>query len=214
MVRQVQGGDQLFGREPDSRVVDPDLIDGGLRSKQFATVLDLLGYGEIDGIFDEGGAGSNTFRKNVFLDNTPLQNSLGQENFSDVEVFVKNGASNQTALQEINAIENTIPVNVALTNSPFATEKTGTYTLAGSGGQTVSGVALGANQMLVEISNHGYSVGEVVHWANTTASGTVQTENPQTQNILSVPDSDKFVINTTFEDTSFQKQAQNLLHKD
>ena len=98
MVRQVQGGDQLFGREPDSRVVDPDLIDGGLRSKQFATVLDLLGYGEIDGIFDEGGAGSNTFRKNVFLDNTPLQNSLGQENFSDVEVFVKNGASNQTAL--------------------------------------------------------------------------------------------------------------------
>ena len=204
MVRQVQGGDQLFGREPDSRVVDPDLIDGGLRSKQFATVLDLLGYGEIDGIFDEGGAGSNTFRKNVFLDNTPLQNSLGQENFSDVEVFVKNGASNQTALQEINAIENTIPVNVALTNSPFATEKTGTYTLAGSGGQTVSGVALGANQMLVEISNHGYSVGEVVHWANTTASGTVQTENPQTQNILSIPDSGKFVINTTFEDTSFQ----------
>ena len=204
MVRQVQGGDQLFGREPDSRVVDPDLIEGGLRSKQFATVLDLLGYGEIDGIFDEGGAGSNTFRKNVFLDNTPLQNSLGQENFSDVEVFVKNGASNQTALQEINAIENTIPVGVALTNSPFATEKTGTYTLAGSGGQTVSGVALGANQMLVEISNHGYSVGEVVHWANTTASGTVQTENPQTQNILSIPDSGKFVINTTFEDTSFQ----------
>ena len=62
MVRQVQGGDQLFGRTPDGRVVDPDLIDGGLRSKQFATVLDLLGYGEIDGIFDEGGAGSSTFK--------------------------------------------------------------------------------------------------------------------------------------------------------
>tara|TARA_B100000424_G_scaffold6703_1_gene5031 strand:- start:2121 stop:6062 length:3942 start_codon:yes stop_codon:yes gene_type:complete len=210
MVRQVQGGDQLFGRTPDGRVVDPDLIDGGLRSKQFATVLDLLGYGEIDGIFDEGGAGSSTFRKNVFLDNTPLQNPLGQENFTDVEVFVKNGASDQTALQQINAIENTIPVGVSLTNSPFATERTGTYTLAGSGGQTttIGGVTvnLGANQMLVGLtgSAHNYSVGEVVHWANTTASGTVQTENPQTQNILSIPTSTSFVINTTFQDTSFQ----------
>ena len=210
MVRQVQGGDQLFGREPDGRVVDPDLIDGGLRSKQFATVLDLLGYGEIDGIFDEGGAGSSTFRKNVFLDNTPLQNPLGNENFTDVEVFVKNGASDQTALKEINAIENTIPVGVALTNSPFATERTGTYTLAGGGGQTttIGGVTvnLGANQMLVGLtgSAHNYSVGEVVHWANTTAAGTVQTEKPQTQNILSIPTSTSFVINTTFEDTSFQ----------
>ena len=209
MVRQVQGGDQLFGREPDGRVVDPDLIDGGLRSKQFATVLDLLGYGEIDGIFDEGGAGSSTFRKNVFLDNTPLQNPLGNENFTDVEVFVKNGASDQTALQEINSIENTIPVGVALTNSPFATERTGTYTLAGSGGQTttIGGVTvnLGANQMLVGLtgSAHNYSVGEVVQWANTTAAGTVQTDNPQTQNILSIPTSTSFVINTTFEDTSF-----------
>jgi|TARA_A100001515_G_scaffold27418_1_gene21072 predicted phage tail protein len=201
MVRLV--GDQLFGDSPDGRVVDPDLIDGGLRSKQFATVVDLLGYGEIDGVFDEGGVGSSTFRKNVFLDRTPLQNPLGQENFTDVEVFVKNGASNQTALQEINAIENTIPVGVALTNSPFATTKTGTYTLAGSDGQTVSGVALTANQMLVEIANHGYFIGEVVHWTNTSPLGTVQTDNPQTQNIVSVPDSGKFVINTTFENTSF-----------
>ena len=210
MVRQVQGGDQLFGRTPDGRVVDPDLIDGGLRSKQFATVLDLLGYGEIEGIFDEGGAGSSTFRKNVFFDNTPLQNSLGNENFTDVEIFVKNGTSDQTALQEINAIENTIPVGVALTNSPFATERTGTYTLAGGGGQTttIGGVTvnLGANQMLVGLtgSAHNYSVGEVVHWANTTASGTIQSEKPQTQNILSIPTSTSFVINTTFEDTSFQ----------
>ena len=207
MVRQVEGGDQLFGRTPDGRVVDPDLIEGGLRSKQFATVLDLLGYGEIDSILDVGGVGTDTFRKNVFLDNTPLLNPLGEENFTDVEVFFKNGASNQTALQEINAIENTIPVGVALTNSPFATTKTGTYTLAGSGGQTVSGVALGANQMLVEIASHGYSVDEVVHLENTTTTATVQTDNPQTQKIVSVPDSGKFVIDTTFEDNSFSNGA-------
>ena len=111
--------DQLFGT--DRKVVDPDLIDGGLRSKQFATVLDLLGSGEIDSIFDIGGVGTNTFRKNVFLDGTPLQNANGEENFSDVEVFFKNGASDQTALQEINAIENTVPVNVEVTKATSVT---------------------------------------------------------------------------------------------
>ena len=111
--------DQLFGT--DRKVVDPDLIDGGLRSKQFATVLDLLGYGEVDSILDPGGVGTNTFRKNVFLDGTPLQNANGEENFSDVEVFFKNGASDQTALQEINAIENTIPVGVQVTNATSIT---------------------------------------------------------------------------------------------
>jgi predicted phage tail protein len=111
--------DQLFGT--DRKVVDPDLIDGGLRSKQFATVLDLLGYGEIDSILDAGGAGTDTFRKNVFLDGTPLQNANGEENFSDVEVFFKNGASDQTALQEINVLENTIPVGVQVTNATSIT---------------------------------------------------------------------------------------------
>jgi predicted phage tail protein len=197
--------DQLFGKEPN--IVDPDLIEDGLRSKQFATILDLLGYGEIHGIDDPQGDGSSTFRKNIFLDGTPIQNNDGTENFTDVEVHLRNGTSDQTAVPDINGVENTIPVGVALTNSPFTTTKTGTYTLAGSGGQTVSGVTLGPNQMLVEIASHGYSVGEVIHWENTTATATVQTDNPQTQNILSIPDSGKFVVNTTFEDTSFQNGA-------
>ena len=107
--------DQLFGT--DRKVVDDTLIDGGLRSKQFATVLDLLGYGEIDSILDVGGAGTNTFRKNVFLDGTPLMNANGDENFSDVEVHVKHGTEDQTPLQEINAIENTVPVGVEVTHA-------------------------------------------------------------------------------------------------
>tara|TARA_R100000234_G_scaffold20769_2_gene11740 strand:+ start:3185 stop:7114 length:3930 start_codon:yes stop_codon:yes gene_type:complete len=201
--------DQLFGKDPDGRVVDPDLIDGGLRSKQFATVIDLLGYGEIDSILDEGGEGTDTFRKNVFLDSTPLQNSTGDENFSNVDVFFKNGASDQTALQEINATESTIPVGVSLTNSPFTSTKTGTYTLAGGDGQTTSiggvTVNLGPNQMLVGLTGgaHGYTVGEVIHWENTTASAVSLTERPQTQNILSIPTTSSFVVNTTFEDESF-----------
>ncbi len=187
--------DQLFGGTPDERVVDPDLIDGGLRSKQFATVVDLLGYGEIDSIFDEGGAGTDTFRKNIFLDNTPLQNSLGEENFQNVDVFFKNGASDQTAIQEINAIENTIPVGVALTNSPFTTTQTATYTISGSDGLVVSGVTLQKNQMLVTFSSpHGYAVDEVVHWLNTTATFKTLTANPQTQKILSLPTTSSFVL--------------------
>ena len=117
MVRLVD--DQLFGT--DRKVVDPDLIDGGLRSKQFATIIDLLGYGQIDSIEGVGADGlvplGNEFRKNVFLDGTPLQNANGEENFSDVEIFFKDGASDQDALQEINAIEKTIPVNVEVTNA-------------------------------------------------------------------------------------------------
>jgi len=111
--------DQLFGT--DRKVVDPDLIDGGLRSKQFATVVDLLGYGEIDSIFDVGGSGTDTFQKNIYLDGTPLKNANGDSNFQDVEVFFKNGASNQTAIQEINAIENTVPVGAPVTNSASVT---------------------------------------------------------------------------------------------
>jgi len=192
--------DQLFGGQPDERVVDPDLIDGGLRSKQFATVVDLLGYGEIDSIFDEGGAGTDTFRKNIFLDSTPLQNSLGEENFQNVEVFFKNGTSDQTPIQEINAIENTIPVGVALTNSPFTTTKTATYTISATNGLVVSGVTLQKNQMLVTFSSpHGYAVDEVVHWLNTTASFQNLTDNPQTQKILSLPTTSSFVIDTDFD---------------
>jgi len=116
------GGEDLAAIK--KQVVDPDLVDGGLRSKQFATVLDLLGYGEVDSIEDVGGAGTNTFRKSVFLNNTPLQNANGDENFSDVEVFFKNGASDQTALQEVPLTANTVPVGVAVTNSTSVSRAT------------------------------------------------------------------------------------------
>ena len=116
------GGEDLAAIK--RQVVDPDLVEGGLRSKQFATVLDLLGYGEIDSIFDIGGSGTNTFRKSVFLNNTPLLNANGDENFSDVEVFFKNGASDQTALQEVPLTANTVPVGVAVTNSTSVSRAT------------------------------------------------------------------------------------------
>ena len=69
------GGEDLAAIK--KQVVDPDLVEGGLRSKQFATVFDLLCYGEIDSIFDVGGSGTDTFRKSIFLNNPPILNANG-----------------------------------------------------------------------------------------------------------------------------------------
>tara|TARA_R100000231_G_scaffold38157_1_gene33449 strand:+ start:2904 stop:6644 length:3741 start_codon:yes stop_codon:yes gene_type:complete len=101
MVRLVD--DQLFG--DSGKIQDENLIEGALRSKTFATVVDLLGYGEIEGILDEGGDGTDTFRKNVFLDKTPLLNAVGTENFQDVTVEQRTGLSNQPKVQMVNATE-------------------------------------------------------------------------------------------------------------
>ena len=106
------------------QIQDPEMVEGGLRSKQFATIIDLLGYGEIDSIYDAGGSGTNTFRKNIFLNNTPLMNANGDDNFQDVKVFVKNGSANQTALQEIVGSQSTVPVGVPFTNSQQVSRST------------------------------------------------------------------------------------------
>ena len=84
--------DELFGREPDSRVLDIQLIEGSLRSKQFATIIDLLGYGEIEGFRSPENTNPDTtdslnIGRDIFLDNTPLVNANGDSNFEDVEVF-------------------------------------------------------------------------------------------------------------------------------
>tara|TARA_Y100000401_G_scaffold99647_1_gene88063 strand:- start:2273 stop:6160 length:3888 start_codon:yes stop_codon:yes gene_type:complete len=105
-------------------IVDPDMVDGGLRSKQFATVIDLLGYGEIDSILDVGGSGTDTFRKNVFLNNTPLLNPNGEENFQNVNILFKNGASDQTAVPQIDGVKNTVPVGVAVTKASSVSRTT------------------------------------------------------------------------------------------
>ena len=105
-------------------IVDPDMVEGGLRSKQFATVIDLLGYGEIDSILDVGGSGTDTFRKNVFLNNTPLLNPNGEENFQNVNILFKNGSSDQTALPQIDGVKNTVPVGVPVTKASSVSRTT------------------------------------------------------------------------------------------
>ena len=91
--------DQLFGREP--KLEDIDLIPGGLRSKSFATVVDLLGYGEIEGFRKPSNTDPNTadsldLRRDIFLDGTPLVNANGDLNFQNVDVFFRTGTENQS----------------------------------------------------------------------------------------------------------------------
>ena len=98
--------DQLFGREP--KLEDPDLIDGGLRSKSFATVVDLLGYGEIEGFRKPSNSNPDTtdlidFRRDIFLDGTPLINTNGDLNFQNVEVFFRSGTDTQTPLSSVDS---------------------------------------------------------------------------------------------------------------
>tara|TARA_R100000773_G_scaffold32770_2_gene27924 strand:- start:1568 stop:5263 length:3696 start_codon:yes stop_codon:yes gene_type:complete len=117
--------DQLFGREP--KLEDPDLIDGGLRSKSFATVVDLLGYGEIEGFRKPSNSNPDTtdlidFRRDIFLDGTPLVNANGDLNFQNVEVFFRSGTDTQTPLSSVDSfgpdrVENTITVGVPVTKS-------------------------------------------------------------------------------------------------
>jgi len=61
-----------------------------LESTQFGRVLDLLSEGEIGGLVDG--------KKSIFLNNTPLQNADGSENFKNVTYLDKVGTSSQTVI--------------------------------------------------------------------------------------------------------------------
>ena len=61
-----------------------------LDSKQYAKVLDLISEGEIGGLVN--GA------KSIFLNNTPLQNSDGSENFAGVTWQSRNGTASQEVI--------------------------------------------------------------------------------------------------------------------
>ena len=139
----IRGSGGVFGR---SRT--PTRAPDTLNSRQFASIQDLLSEGEIEGFATASKAGhtkhtatyNNAALKDIFLDGTPLMNANGDLNFTDVEVFVRHGANNQTAIKEINAVENTIPINVEVQNSPFTSSQTGTFASSNNNGRTVSGV--------------------------------------------------------------------------
>ena len=128
-------------RLEESGVVQPNLPDDVLASKQFQTLVELLGEGEIEGFPSAAGltqgttAYNNAALKDVFLNGTQvLQSSASNTspentdfNFQNVAFEPRFGTSNQTAIQGISEIETENTVGVAVTKaSPVSRSITNT----------------------------------------------------------------------------------------
>ena len=77
-----------------------------LNSTQYASLVDLISEGEIQGLKDGF--------KSIFIDNVPLQNANGSFNFKNVTVVTRNGTQDQAYIPLINGIENEVPVGVVV----------------------------------------------------------------------------------------------------
>tara|TARA_Y100000004_G_scaffold59541_1_gene66316 strand:- start:475 stop:4215 length:3741 start_codon:yes stop_codon:yes gene_type:complete len=66
----------------------PTEADDTLQSVQFASVLDVISEGEIQGLEDGN--------KSIFLEDTPIQNADGTNNFKSFSVATRNGTQAQT----------------------------------------------------------------------------------------------------------------------
>ena len=126
IIRGAGGGNR--GRNaPPSPVNTPDTLD----SRTFAIIQDLLSEGEIAGIHDPGGS-FNSFHQSIFLNDTPIQNADGSENFTDITVHVRHGDPNQDAISGI--------TNLGETRSPTAVGVTVTNATGNQDGATLGSV--------------------------------------------------------------------------
>ena len=92
----------------------PTESDDTLQSIQFANVLDLISEGEIEGL-DDG-------NKSIFLDNTPVQNADGSNNFSGYTVVTRNGTQAQNHIPgDFGSQQVERSVNIEVTNSTSVT---------------------------------------------------------------------------------------------
>ena len=87
----------------------PTEADDSLQSVQFATVLDLISEGEIQGLEDGN--------KSIFLEDTPVQNADGSNNFSDFTVVTRTGTQTQTHIPgDFGSTQSEQAVNSEVTN--------------------------------------------------------------------------------------------------
>jgi len=127
--------------DENTRLTDPAVTDDVLASKQFQTLVELLGEGEIEGFPSAAGltkgttAYNNAALKDVFLNGTQvLQSSASNTspadtdfNFPNVSFEPRFGTSDQTAIQGISEIETENAVGVAVTKaSPVSRSITNT----------------------------------------------------------------------------------------
>ena len=108
---------------------DPNLPKDALQSKQFQTLIELLGSGELEGFPSATGSkGSTEYNisalKDVFLNNTQvLQQAAGTSpndedfNFQNISFEPRFGTSDQTAIAGISETESETSVGVTVTQS-------------------------------------------------------------------------------------------------
>ena len=94
------------GNEPRTPVEEDDT----LQSVQFATVIDLLSEGEIEGL-DTGDG------KSIYLDGTPILDNLGNPNFRRYTTEFRAGTQDQTAFSRSEGTKSVIGVGATPTNS-------------------------------------------------------------------------------------------------
>jgi len=93
----------------------PSEADDSLQSVQFASVLDLISEGEIQGI--ENGV------QGIYLDGTPVQSSSGIDNFTGYSVVTRTGTQGQSYIPDTNGIESEKAVNVEITAAASVTRQ-------------------------------------------------------------------------------------------
>ncbi len=131
----------IVNRSEDDVVVDSSLPSDALSSKQFATIVDVLSEGEIEGFpsaaaFTKGTANYNTAAlKDVYLGKTPVLRASADAtatqptdfNFKDVEFEPRFGTSDQTFISGIANIESETGVGVKVENgTPVSRQITNT----------------------------------------------------------------------------------------
>jgi predicted phage tail protein len=93
----------------------PSEADDSLQSVQYASVLDLISEGEIQGI-EDGVQG-------IYLDGTPVQSSSGIDNFTGYSVVTRTGTQAQSYIANTNGIESEQAVNVEITAAASVTRQ-------------------------------------------------------------------------------------------
>ena len=84
----------------------PTEADDSLQSVQYATVVDLLSEGEIQGL-DDG-------HKSIFLDGTPVLDTTGASNFEGYSVVTRNGTQDQTYVADLSTLEREVAVGAVI----------------------------------------------------------------------------------------------------
>lgn len=97
------------GNAPQQKTYKPKEAKDNLNSTQYATILDLISEGEIQGLKDGN--------KSIYLNNTPLQNPDGSYNFNNVQVQTRvgTGTGNQTSIPLVPRSSSQVAVGVVAT---------------------------------------------------------------------------------------------------